>query len=118
MNDAAEITIFDRILSGEIKCNKIFEDEHTFAFHDIQPKAPVHALVIPKIKIARISECTEAHELILGRLLLSAKKVAEILDIHKSGYRLVMNDGDNGGQTVSYLHCHVLGGRSLKWPPG
>lgn len=111
-------TIFDKILKGQIPVKKIFEDEHTFAFYDINPQAPVHALIIPKTKIASVREAEDEHAEILGRILLTAKKVAEICEIDKKGYRLVFNNGDNAGQTVNYIHCHVLGGRTLQWPPG
>ena len=114
----ANETIFEKILKKEIPCKVVYEDEHTFAFHDVNPQAPVHVLVIPKQKIINVAEATPHDELILGKVLLTAKKVAEITGIHKSGYRLVMNNGENGGQTVYYMHCHVLGGRSLSWPPG
>lgn len=112
------MTIFERILKGEIPANKVYEDEHTFAFHDISPQAPVHVLVIPKKKIENIASASETDGALLGRVLLTAKKVAEMLKIDKSGYRVVFNTGSDGGQSVSYLHAHVLGGRALDWPPG
>jgi histidine triad (HIT) family protein len=111
-------TIFERILAGEIPCKKVFEDEHTLAFHDIAPQAPVHVLVIPKTRIINVAHAAEEHAQTLGRVLLTARTVAQILGIEESGYRLVFNNGSNGGQTVDYLHCHVLGGRPLRWPPG
>jgi len=115
---ASQQTIFEKILAGEIPCKKVWEDEHTLAFHDISPQAPVHVLVIPKTKIINVSHANETQSEILGRVLLTAKRVAEILGIATSGYRLVLNNGKDGGQTVDYLHCHVLGGRALGWPPG
>lgn len=115
---ANQLTIFDRILNGEIPCKKVWEDEHTLAFHDISPQAPVHVLVIPKKKIVNVAHATSEDIDSLGRVLWSAKKVAEILGLDQSGFRLVMNNGRDGGQTVDYLHCHVLGGRALHWPPG
>lgn len=111
-------TIFEKILLGEIACTPIFEDEFTFAFHDINPQAPVHILVIPKNKIVNVAESKESDIIQMGRILYTAKKVAEIAGIDKSGYRLIMNNGEHGGQTVNYMHCHVLGGRYLSWPPG
>ncbi|MBM3381392.1 MAG: histidine triad nucleotide-binding protein [Betaproteobacteria bacterium] len=112
------VTIFERILSGEIPCKKVWEDDHTLAFHDIAPQAPVHVLVIPKRKIVNVAQSDDADVEILGHVLLTARKVAQLLGIDVSGYRLVMNNGNDGGQTVDYLHCHVLGGRPLRWPPG
>lgn len=114
----ANITIFEKILKGEIPCKKVWEDEHTLAFHDIAPQAPTHVLVIPKKKIINVSLSTPEDIEVLGRVLWSAKKAAELLGLEKTGYRLVFNNGHDGGQTVDYLHCHVLGGRTLNWPPG
>ena len=114
----SDVTIFERILSGEIPCKKVWEDDHTLAFHDISPQAPIHVLVIPKKKILNVAHAADEDATLLGHVLLSARKVAEILNIDKTGYRLVLNNGNDGGQTVDYLHCHVLGGRPLQWPPG
>lgn len=114
----SEKTIFEKILAGEIPCNPVYEDEYTFAFNDIYPQAPVHVLVIPKSKIVNVAQATESDIEQMGRVLFAAKKVAEITGIDKSGYRLIMNNGDEGGQTVYYMHCHVIGGRQLGWPPG
>lgn len=111
-------TIFERILTGEIQCKKVFEDEHTLAFHDLNPQAPIHVLVIPKRKIVNVASAQESDALQLGQVLITAKKVADILGIAQTGYRLVFNNGEDGGQTVNYAHCHVLGGRALSWPPG
>jgi histidine triad (HIT) family protein len=115
---SAAPTIFDRILKGEIPCKKIFEDEHTLAFHDIAPQAPVHVLIIPKIKIVNIGAAEAKHSDQLGRVLLTAGHVARLLGVDSSGYRLVFNNGRDGGQSVDYLHCHLLAGRALEWPPG
>ncbi|MEN9528283.1 MAG: hypothetical protein RI932_156, partial [Pseudomonadota bacterium] len=90
----------------------------TLAFHDIAPQAPVHVLVIPKKKIVNVSEANDSDAEILGRVLLTARKVAQLLGVDSTGFRLVMNNGNDGGQTVDYLHCHVLAGRPLRWPPG
>lgn len=111
-------TIFDRILAGEIPCKKVFEDEHTLAFHDIAPQAPVHVLIIPKTKIVNVAAAQEEHATALGRVLLTAGHVARLLGVDHSGYRLVFNNGRDGGQSVDYLHCHLLAGRPLQWPPG
>jgi len=111
------ITIFDKILSGEIPCKKVYEDDFTLAFEDLHPVAPVHVLVIPKKKMENIFEATEQDAHILGRVLLTAKKVAEIKGISETGCRLVMNNKADSGQSVFYMHCHVIGGHSLPWPP-
>ncbi|MFZ9519321.1 MAG: histidine triad nucleotide-binding protein [Silvanigrellaceae bacterium] len=111
-------TIFDRILKGEIPCKKVLEDDHTLAFHDIAPQAPIHVLIIPKIRIVNIAAAEEKHAEQLGRILLTAGRVARQLGVESSGYRLVFNNGRDGGQSVDYLHCHLLAGRPLDWPPG
>lgn len=111
-------TIFDAILRGEIPCKKVYEDDATLAFHDIAPQAPVHVLVIPKTRLRNVGEADDAHGEVLGRVLLAARNVAKLLGIQESGFRIVLNNGKDGGQTVDYLHAHVLGGRPLDWPPG
>jgi len=111
-------TIFERILKGEIPCKKVFEDEHTLAFHDIAPQAPIHILIIPKTKIVNIADAQAKHAEQLGRVLLAAGEVARQLGVATAGYRLVFNNGPDGGQSVDYLHCHLLAGRALQWPPG
>ena len=118
MSNSPTETIFEKILNKQIPCKVVYEDEHTLAFHDVNPQAPVHVLVIPKTKLVNVAEASEEDAFILGKVLLAAKKVAEITGIHKTGYRLVMNNGAGSGQTVFYLHCHVIGGRNLSWPPG
>ena len=112
------MTIFEKILSGEIECDKVYEDDHTLAFRDINPQAPTHILVIPKKKMVNVASSNEADIAILGGILHTAKKIAEQEGIAESGYRLVFNNNRDGGQTVDYLHCHILGGRALGWPPG
>ena len=111
-------TVFEKILAGLIPCKKIFENEHCLSFFDVSPAAPQHALVIPKIKLVNVQDAHAENALQLGQLILGAKATAEVLGLAEDGYRLVMNVGRDGGQTVGYLHCHVLGGRALKWPPG
>ncbi|MBX9704121.1 MAG: histidine triad nucleotide-binding protein [Silvanigrellaceae bacterium] len=115
MNDK---TIFEKILNCEIPVNIVYEDEYTLAFDDISPQAPIHVLVIPKKKIINVSFAQTGDIVQMGQVLYAAKKVAEIKNVAKSGYRLVFNNGEDAGQTVFYMHCHVLGGRSLHWPPG
>ncbi len=113
-----QITIFEKLLTKEIPCTPIYEDEHTFAFNDIHPQAPVHVLIIPKKKLLNINSIEETDMEQMGRILFAAKKVAHITGVENSGYRLVFNNGAQAGQTVFYMHCHLLGGRDLSWPPG
>eukprot|EP01089_Gocevia_fonbrunei_P018545 TRINITY_DN6298_c0_g1_i1.p1 TRINITY_DN6298_c0_g1~~TRINITY_DN6298_c0_g1_i1.p1 ORF type:complete len:179 (-),score=25.49 TRINITY_DN6298_c0_g1_i1:62-598(-) len=113
-----EDTIFAKIVSGEIPCKKVYEDGTTLAFHDIAPKAPVHILVIPKKPIGGISSMKQDEEGILGHMMYVAKEVAQAQGIDESGYRLVINDGEHGQQSVHWLHVHIIGGRQLAWPPG
>ena len=110
--------LFCKIVSREIPADIVFENEHAVAFRDIRPAAPTHALVIPKVHIARIHEATTEHAVTLGAVMLAAREVAEKLGLGEKGYRLVVNNGDDGGQTVYHLHVHVLGGRGMAWPPG
>lgn len=108
--------IFCKIGSGELPSKKIFEDDHCVAFYDIAPAAPVHALVIPKKHLSSILEADD--EGLLGHLLAVARDVAKSEGLAESGFRLVINTGKDGGQSVNHLHIHVIGGRSLAWPPG
>jgi histidine triad (HIT) family protein len=110
-------TIFGKIIRREIPADIIYEDELCLAFKDVHPQAPVHVLVIPKKPIARLSDAESQDHALMGHLLLTVKRVAEQLGL-SNGYRTVINTGDDGGQTVYHLHLHILGGRSLKWPPG
>jgi histidine triad (HIT) family protein len=110
-------TVFSKIIRREIPAQIVYEDERAIAFKDIAPQAPVHILVVPKEPIPRISQAKPEHEALLGRLLLTAQRVAAAAGLDK-GYRLVINDGEDGGQTVFHLHIHVLGGRPMGWPPG
>ncbi len=110
-------TIFSRIIRKEVPATIVYEDEEVLAFQDVNPQAPVHLLVIPKQPISQISSATEADQALLGKLLLTAKRVAAEAGL-EDGYRLVINNGAEGGQTVYHLHLHVLGGRPMQWPPG
>ena len=110
--------LFCKIVQGEIPCEKVYEDENVLAFNDINPEAPIHFLVIPKKHIATINDTSSEDQAILGQLMLAAKNIAKEKDIADSGFRTVMNCGDDGCQTVQHIHLHVLGGRSLQWPPG
>jgi histidine triad (HIT) family protein len=110
-------TIFGKIIRREIPATIVYEDELALAFQDVNPQAPTHLLVIPKQPIAKLEEATENDQALLGHLLLVAKKVADDAGL-KNGYRVVINNGRDGGQTVFHLHLHVLGDRLLAWPPG
>ncbi|MDR0409010.1 MAG: histidine triad nucleotide-binding protein [Spirochaetaceae bacterium] len=110
--------IFCKIAAGEIPAKKIFEDNEMLVFHDIEPKAPVHFLVIPKRHISSMMECTAEDSELLGRLLFRAQETAWELGCGDNGARFVINCKSDGGQTVEHLHIHALGGRKLEWPPG
>ncbi|XP_026858680.2 histidine triad nucleotide-binding protein 2, mitochondrial isoform X2 [Electrophorus electricus] len=110
-------TIFSRIIEKTIPADIIYEDDKCLAFRDISPQAPVHFLVIPRAPIPRISEVHDNDALLLGHLLVVAKNLAKKERLEE-GYRLVINDGKNGAQSVYHLHLHVLGGRQMGWPPG
>jgi histidine triad (HIT) family protein len=111
-------TIFDNILDGRIPVEAVYEDDDVLAFRDINPKAPVHVLVIPKVRSERFAELAERPFEETGRFFAAVSKVAEILGLNDKGYRIVINNGPDAGQEVEYLHAHILGGRTLKWPPG
>lgn len=110
-------TIFKRIIDKEIPAKIVFEDELCLAFHDAAPQAPTHVLIIPKKEICNLAAASAEDETLLGHLLLVAKQVANQLGL-ANGYRTVINCGRDGGQSVDHLHVHLLGGRSLHWPPG
>ncbi|XP_029017720.1 histidine triad nucleotide-binding protein 2, mitochondrial isoform X2 [Betta splendens] len=114
---SAAPTIFSKVLDKSIPAEIIYEDEKCLAFRDISPQAPVHFLVIPRIPIPRISEAKDDDSALLGHLLVVAKNVAKQESLSE-GYRVVINDGVHGSQSVYHLHIHVLGGRQMKWPPG
>lgn len=111
-------TLFQKIIDREIPAKLAHEDELCIAIHDINPQAPVHVLVIPKILIPRIGEAIPDNQAALGHLLLTAAALAKKLGIAETGYRIVVNNGRDGGETVPHLHVHLLGGRPLGWPPG
>ena len=112
------MTLFEKIASREIPAAIIYEEDDLLAFHDIQPQAPVHVIIIPKRCIPRIGEACESDAALLGRLLLAATKIAVLLGVSKSGYRLVINNGPDAGESVPHLHVHLLAKRPLAWPPG
>ena len=108
--------LFCKIVAGDIPVDKIYEDDDVLAFHDIDQQAPHHFLVIPKQHIATLNEVDDAQ--ILGKLTLTASKIAKDLGFAENGYRVVMNCNEDGGQTVYHIHLHCLAGRALTWPPG
>jgi histidine triad (HIT) family protein len=112
------MTLFEKIVARQIPANIIAEDDEFIAFHDINPQAPVHVLVVPKRPIPRLAEARAEDGALLGKLLLKAQEIAKQLGILQTGFRVVINSGRNGGETVPHLHVHLLGGRQLTWPPG
>ena len=113
-----EKTLFEKICDQEIPADIVYEDDQVVAFRDIAPKAPTHVLVIPRKAIARINEALPEDQALLGHLLLKAAEVARSLGLGEDGFRLVLNNGRDAGETVPHLHCHILGGRKMEWPPG
>jgi histidine triad (HIT) family protein len=111
-------TIFGKIAKGTIPCDKVYEDDRVLAFRDITPQAPVHILIIPREGIATADDLTDSHEALVGHMVVVAARIARQEKISESGYRLVMNCREDGGQTVFHLHLHLLGGRAMDWPPG
>jgi histidine triad (HIT) family protein len=112
-------TIFSKIIRKEIPADIVYESGKVLAFKDIKPQAPVHVLIIPKVKIPKIADFKPAeHAEYLTEMLDAANKIAKDLGIAEDGYRLVINNGVNGGQDVYHLHIHLLGGRKMTWPPG
>ena len=111
-------TLFEKIIAREIPATIVYEDDQVLAFRDIKPQAPTHVLIVPKKPIPRIAEATASDQQVLGWLLLRAAQVAEQLGLTRSGYRLVFNNGPDAGEAVPHLHCHIIGGRQLGWPPG
>jgi histidine triad (HIT) family protein len=109
--------LFCRIIRGEVPSNKVYEDEHTFAFEDLNPQGPTHVLIIPKKHIAGLKEATAEDAELVGRCQLAAARIARDRSI-EDGYRTVLNVGPRAGQSVFHLHVHLIGGRVLRWPPG
>lgn len=114
---SGEKTIFKKIIDREIPADIVYEDELCLAFKDVNPQAPVHVLVIPKKEIPSMAELEGEDLELAGHLLLTVGRVAEMLELN-NGYRTIVNTGKEGGQSVDHLHLHLLGGRSLQWPPG
>ncbi|MBP9900092.1 MAG: histidine triad nucleotide-binding protein [Verrucomicrobia subdivision 3 bacterium] len=111
-------TLFEKIVAREIPARIVYEDDLVIAFHDIAPQAPTHVLLIPKKAIPRIAEAGLEDQALLGHLLVKAAEVAGRLGLTQSGFRLVFNNGPDAGEAVPHLHCHLLGGRKMNWPPG
>ncbi len=114
----ADKTLFEKICDKEIPATIVYEDEQCVAFRDISPQAPLHILIIPRKAIPRVGLAVADDGALLGHLLLTAAQVARSEGIAESGYRLVINNGPDGGEAVPHLHVHLLGGRQLLWPPG
>jgi histidine triad (HIT) family protein len=112
------MTIFEKIANREIPAEIVYEEEDFVAFPDINPQAPVHVLIIPKRCIPRLADAGEGDAGMLGRMLLASKKIARRLGVLESGYRLVINNGPDAGESVPHLHIHLLGKRPMAWPPG
>ncbi|CDQ81013.1 adenosine 5'-monophosphoramidase HINT1 [Salvelinus alpinus] len=110
-------TIFGKIIRKEIPAKILFEDDQCIAFHDVTPQAPTHFLVVPRKPIVQLSKAEDSDAALLGHMMIVAKKCAEQIGLPK-GYRLILNDGPDGGQSVYHIHIHVMGGRQLGWPPG
>ena len=110
-------TIFGKIIRREIPADIVYEDDLALAFKDVNPQAPTHILVIPKKPIPRLSESSQVDSSLMGHLLMTVKKVAEQANLN-NGYRVVINNGVDAGQSVDHLHLHILGDRPMKWPPG
>ncbi|MBN1034706.1 histidine triad nucleotide-binding protein [Clostridium botulinum] len=110
--------IFCKIIKGDIPNKKLYEDELVYAFYDINPEAPVHFLIIPKEHIKSVNELNEKNINVVSHIFKVINKLVVELDIAESGYRIVNNCGEDGGQTVNHMHFHILAGRNLQWPPG
>lgn len=111
-------TLFEKIIAREIPATLIYEDDQVAAFRDINPGAPTHILIVPRKPIPRIAQATLEDQAVLGHLLLKAAAIAEQQGLKEKGYRLVINNGPDAGESVPHLHLHILGGRKLAWPPG
>jgi histidine triad (HIT) family protein len=111
-------TIFERIIDREVPADIVYEDDHTVAFRDAAPQAPIHILIVPKKHHARHASVSSEDSPVFSQLFATAQHVSRQLQLDKTGYRLVINNGPDGGETVPHLHLHLLGGRHLSWPPG
>src|SRR5439155_7103461 len=111
-------TLFEKIIAREVPATIVYEDDLVLAFRDIKPQAPTHILIIPKKVIPRIAEAKPEDHQVLGHLLLKAAEVAKKEGLTQAGFRLVFNNGPHAGEAVPHLHCHIIGGRAMSWPPG
>ena len=112
------MTLFEKIAAREIPARIVFETEDFLAFHDVNPQAPVHVLIVPKRAIPRLAQAQAGDADLLGRMLLATREIAAAAGVAESGYRVVINNGPDAGESVPHLHVHLLGGRALQWPPG
>ena len=112
------MTLFEKIIQREIPARIVYEDADLIAIDDVNPQAPVHILIIPKMVIARVGDAAEEDADVLGKLLIISQRIAREFGVYETGYRLVINHGRDAGETVPHLHVHLLGGRPLGWPPG
>jgi histidine triad (HIT) family protein len=113
-----EVCIFCRIVAKEVQSKIAYEDEEVVAFHDINPQAPVHVLIVPRKHIPTLNDAVEEDQALLGKMMLVAQKLAKELGVADSGYRLVLNTNRGAGQSIFHIHFHLLGGRLFHWPPG
>jgi histidine triad (HIT) family protein len=111
-------TIFEKICQGEIPARFVHQDDHCVCFHDLSPQAPTHLLLIPRKPIPRVEQAKAQDQALLGHLLLTAGEIARQQGFAENGFRVVINNGSDGGETVPHLHIHILAGRQLSWPPG
>jgi histidine triad (HIT) family protein len=112
------MTLFEKIIARQLPAKIIREDDDLIIFHDNNPQAPTHVLVVPKKPVPRITATSAVDAELLGKLLVASQEIAKTLGIADSGFRIVINSGKNGGETIPHLHVHVLGGRPMRWPPG
>src|SRR5438045_3947739 len=112
------MTIFEKIIAHQIPANIVYEDADVIAFRDIDPQAPIHIVIASKSPIPTLNDIPEADSGITGKMVTAAQKIAKDEKIDEAGYRIVFNCNKDGGQSVDHIHCHLLGGRQLKWPPG
>lgn len=112
------MTLFEKVAARQIPADIVYEDDLVVAFRDIKPQAPTHVLIVPRKPIPRLNEADSSDHAVLGHLLIKAAHVARQLGLDQPGYRLVINNGPDGGESVPHLHIHILGGRRMAWPPG
>jgi histidine triad (HIT) family protein len=111
-------TLFEKICQGEIPADIVYEDEHCLCFRDIAPQAPAHLLLVPRKPIPRIAEAATEYQSVLGHMMTKISHIARSEGLEENGFRVVINNGRDGGEAVPHLHIHILGGRAMTWPPG